>query len=54
MTRRTGLFKSLEKAITRSFFEDTEDAKQYALEKKKSEETIEGIMEEFSNQQAVS
>jgi DNA sulfur modification protein DndC len=54
MTKRTGLFKKLEQAIERSFFEDAEDAKQHALEKKKSDETIQGIVEEFSNQRAVS
>lgn len=49
MTKRTGLFKSLEKAITRSFFEDIEDAKQHALEKKQSDETIQEILHAFSN-----
>jgi DNA sulfur modification protein DndC len=49
MTRRTGLFNSLEKVIERSFFEDTEDAKQYALEKKQSEESIQEILQAFAN-----
>ena len=49
MSKRTGLFKTLEKAIGRSFFEDIEDAKQHALEKKKSDETIQEILQAVSN-----
>ncbi len=52
MTKRTGLFASLEKAIVRSFFEDAEDAKQHALEKKESDEAIQGILKDFSDQRA--
>ncbi|WP_199177452.1 DNA phosphorothioation system sulfurtransferase DndC [Geothermobacter hydrogeniphilus] len=49
MTKRTGLFKKLEKAIERSFFEDLEDAKQYALEKKKSTDDIQSIVQAASS-----
>jgi DNA sulfur modification protein DndC len=48
MTRRTGLFKALDKAIERSFFEDIEDAKQHALEKKKSMDDIQDMLEKVS------
>lgn len=49
MTKRTGLFKSLEKAVVRSFFEDIEDAKQHALEKKKSTDEIQNLLEAVSS-----
>ena len=49
MTRRTGLFNALEKSIERSFFVDIEDAKQYALEKKKSMDDIQDIYDAVSN-----
>jgi len=49
MNRRTGLFKTLEKAIERSFFDDAEDAKQHALEKKKSTDTIQEILQAVSS-----
>lgn len=49
MTRRTGLFSALEKSIERSFFEDIEDAKQYALEKKKSMDEIQNIYNAVAN-----
>jgi len=49
MNKRSGLFKTLEKAIERSFFENLEDAKQHALEKKKSSETIQEILHAVSS-----
>jgi DNA sulfur modification protein DndC len=45
--RRAGLFDSLERAISRSFFEDEEDAIDYALNKRTSLE-IESDVEEPS------
>jgi DNA sulfur modification protein DndC len=49
MSKRTGLFKALEKAVEKSFFEDIEDAKQHALEKKKSVDNIQEILQAVSS-----
>lgn len=41
MTRRSGLFKALEKAFEKGFFESEEEAKQKALEERAEKEAIE-------------
>lgn len=49
LTKRTGLFKTLEKTIERNFYEDITDAKKYALEKAKSTTDIEELLKLSSN-----
>lgn len=46
MTRRSGLLDELEKAIKRSFYEDRDDAIEYAREKHKQEQLVLGTFEE--------
>jgi DNA sulfur modification protein DndC len=46
MTRRSGLLDELEKAIKRSFYEDRDDAIEYAREKHKQEQLVLGASEE--------
>lgn len=46
MSRRAGLFEALEKSITRSFYEDVEDAKQLAERKTEAKQRIQDAREE--------
>ncbi len=46
MTKRSGLLDELEKAIKRSFYEDRDDAIEYAREKHKQEQLVLGTSEE--------
>jgi len=46
MTRRSGLLDELEKAIKRSFYEDRDDAIEYAREKHQQEQLVLGASEE--------
>lgn len=46
MARRAGLYKALEDAIRRSFFENEEDAEQWALRHQRDKDAIQKAREE--------
>ncbi|MBV5330005.1 MAG: DNA phosphorothioation system sulfurtransferase DndC [Chlorobium sp.] len=54
MTRRSGLFASLEKALEKGFYADEDDAKQRAVDKFDIEQAVENMLQEIAMQSNLS